>query len=560
MLQLPIGYDNFGQILAEGLALVDKTLWIKEFLDNNHIQVSLITRPRRFGKSLNLSMLHHFFASEVAGLKTQGLFDGLNIAKAGEAYMAKQGQYPVIAISFKDIKEVNFDSAYAKLGALFSRLFDEHRVILTNPRISNTKKIAFEEILQVKASRAGIENALFDLSQCLFEHYGQKPLILIDEYDTPIQSGYVSGYYEEIIGLMRSLFGAGLKSNSYFYRAVLTGILRVSKESLFSGLNNIDVYSVLRVEYSAHFGFTADEVKHLLLQSQLHLKLESVREWYNGYQIGEVVIYNPWSIVNCINRKGSLQPYWVNTSDHAVLKNTMARADAEFKISIESLLQHKSIECLVDENVVFSDLSQNASALWSLLLASGYLKATNAVSEGHLMKCCFLFPNQEVTIIYEAIFSEWFSDKMGYTGYQTFLTNLAEGNIIDFTKRLKSFLLESASQFDVQGTHPEKFYHGFVLGLISGLRTTHTIKSNRESGYGRYDVMIIPNDRHKLGIILEFKTADKEENLQIAAKEALQQVDYKGYETELHQLGIQSILKLGLAFKGKDVVVMTDIG
>lgn len=555
MLRLPIGYDNFGQIRAQGLTLVDKTLFIKDFLDDTP-QVSLITRPRRFGKSLNLSMLHHFFSASVAGRSTQGLFDDLKIAEAGEAYMQHQGQYPVIAISFKDIKENTFDKACANMAGVLADLFTEHRAILANPKIPDEKKVAFEQVLYQQASPATLEKALSDLSYCLFEHYGKNPIILIDEYETPIQSGYIYHYYDEMIHFMRNLFGKALKSNPYLHRAVLTGILRVSKESLFSGLNNIKVYSMFKNKYGQYFGFTEDEVENLFARSGLAVELPEVRDWYNGYQIGGCTIYNPWSIINCIAEKGSLRPYWINTSGHDVLKQAIAKSDAEFKMSMESLLAGIPVQRLVDENFVFGDLDNNESALWSLLLASGYLKAISAAPEEDLMNCTLLFPNNEVAIVYRSMFNEWFRNKMGQGNYQQFLDDFLLGNVEGFTYRLKEFLLESASFFDVKGTHPEKFYHGFVLGLMSSLQDIYSVKSNRESGYGRYDVMLIPKDKQKLGIVLEFKTAKAEEDLATVAQEALQQVKDKQYAAELKQAGIESILKLGLAFKGKQVAVV----
>jgi hypothetical protein len=557
MLRLPIGYDNFGQIRAEGLTLVDKTLLIKDFLDDS-AQVSLITRPRRFGKSLNLSMLHYFFSAKVRGKNTKGLFDDLKIAEAGEAYMCHQGQYPVIALSFKDIKEDTFDKACTNMAGVIARLFTQHREILTNPNIPDEMKVEFEQILYQKANLATLENALSDLSYCLFEHYGKEPIILIDEYDTPIQSGYMYHYYDEMINFMRNLFGKALKSNPYLHRAVLTGILRVSKESLFSGLNNIKVYSMFKSEYGQYFGFTEDEVIDLFTQSGLAVELPEIRAWYNGYQIGKYTIYNPWSIINCIAEKGSLDPYWINTSSHDVLKQAIAKSDAEFKMSMESLLAGIPVQRLVDESFVFGDLDKNESALWSLLLASGYLKAIRAVPEEGFMNCALLFPNNEVAIVYKSMFNEWFRDKMGQGEYRLFLNDLLTGNIEVFAKRLKTFLLHSASFFDVSGYQPEKFYHGFVLGLMSSLQDIYTIKSNRESGYGRYDVMLIPKDKAKLGIVLEFKTAEAAEDLVTIAQQALQQVKDKQYEAELTQAGIQSVLKLGLAFKGKDVVVVSE--
>jgi hypothetical protein len=557
MLKLPIGYDNFGEVRRQGFSLVDKSLLIKDFWEDN-AQVALITRPRRFGKSLNLSMLHHFFAASVAGESTQGLFDDLKIAELGETYMRHQGQYPVITLTLKGIKAKTFDQACASLAGVFADLFDEHRVILTNPNISDTRKAEFKQVLSKEASLAVMEKALADLSYCLFTHYGKKPIILIDEYDTPIQSGYLHHYYDDIIDLMRNLFGNALKSNPYLHRAVLTGILRVSKESLFSGLNNIKVYSMFKSEYGQYFGFTEDEVIDLFTQSGLAVELPEVRAWYNGYQIGKYTIYNPWSIVNCIAEKGSLEPYWVNTSGHDVLKQAIAKSGATFKMSMESLLEKIPVMRPVDESFVFADIDKNESALWSLLLASGYLKAISALPEENLMNCSLLFPNNEVAIVYRSMFRGWLSDRMEEGEYQLFLSNLLTGNIEDFTKTLKKFLLESASFFDVKGTHPEKFYHGFVLGLMSSLQDTYTIKSNRESGYGRYDVMLLPKDKAKLGIVLEFKTAEETEDLTIVAQQALQQVKDKQYEAELKQAGIQSVLKLGLAFKGKDVAVVSE--
>ncbi len=315
---------------------------------------------------------------------------------------------------------------------------------------------------------------------------------------------------------------------------------------------------MFRSEYSQYFGFTEEEVIDVFTQSGLAVELPEVRAWYNGYQIGDCTIYNPWSIVNCIKQKGSLQSYWVNTSGHEILQRAIAKASPKFKMSMESLLEKKPIMRLIDESFVFADIDTNESALWSLLLASGYLKAIHATPEKHLINCTLLFPNKEVTIVYEAIFSEWFTDRMEQEEYQLFLRNLLTGNIEDFTKMLKNFLLESASFFDVGGRHPEKFYHGFVLGLMASLQDNYTIQSNRESGYGRYDVMLIPTDKAKLGIVLEFKTAEAAEDLAIVAQQALQQVKDKQYEAELKQAGVQSVLKLGLAFKGKEVEVVSE--
>lgn len=555
-MNLPLGYDHFGQIRRLGLTLVDKTLLIKDLIDNVHTQVSLIIRPRRFGKSLNLSMIHHFFADKVFGFETKGLFENLKIAECGDTYMRQQGQYPVIMLSFKDIKEPNFEETYECIWALLKRTFGEHEYLRNSEKLSLSQKQDFAAMFHEDPPRNLVKNALLNLSTYLFAHHKKPVILLIDEYDTPIQSGYLYGYYDEVFGFFRHLFSGALKTNPYLHQAVLTGILRVSKESLFSGLNNIDVYSMFRSEYSEYFGFTEPEVADLLKQSKLSLTLEQVRYWYNGYQIGAATVYNPWSIVNCLNGGGSLKPYWVGTSGNEVIKNAIAQTSSDFKIHIESLLQGQSVEKLVDENFIFADLQQDESAIWSLLLASGYLKAIRAVPEGSQMLCQLLVPNFEVMCVYEEIFKKWFSQKMGQGGYQNFLANLLDGNILDFTRRLRDFLFENASYFDVKGLHPEKFYHGFVLGLIASLQNTHLIKSNRESGYGRYDVIIIPKDKSQRGIILEFKRAEPNEDLDTVAKEALQQIKDKQYAVELTQAGISTILKLGLAFKGKEVAVV----
>jgi hypothetical protein len=558
MINLPIGYDNFGEIIENQLSFVDKSLLIKDFIDDKSAKVSLVTRPRRFGKTLNLSMLQHFFAPEVLGKSTKDLFLGLKIMQQGPEYLQHQGKYPVVAVSFKDVKDGGFQSAYANLCNLLSQTYEEHLVVLDSPKITSRQKMNFEAIYKREADESQVRSSLLDLTNCLYQHFGEKTILLLDEYDTPIQYGYVHGYYDKIVELIRHVFGAALKSNPYLYRAMLTGILRVSKESLFSGLNNLEVFSLLRPEYSEYFGFTEEEVNALLEQSQLQTNAEVIKSWYNGYKMGDTLIYNPWSIVNCIKRKGLLQPYWVNTSDNKLLKNLMIKSSAMFKEEFESLLQGKPVNKLIDENYVFGDLDTNESAIWSLLLFTGYLKAVRAISEGTKIDCTLSPPNREVMYLYKDIVKEWFTDRIGQDQYQHFLKCLVTGKVDDFTKMLKQFLFETASVFDVEGRHPEKFYHGFVLGLIAGLEKTHVIKSNRESGYGRYDIMIIPKDQQQLGLILEFKRAQvSEDNLEDVAREALAQIIKRNYETELHQIGINRSLKVAMAFQGKNVAVVS---
>lgn len=557
-MNLPIGISDFATIIENKIGYVDKTLMIKDFIDDEETIVTLITRPRRFGKTMNMSMLQHYFANEVQGKPTRHLFNNLHISHCDASYLEHQGKYPVVFMSFKDVKNENFNHAYNKFKKLLSDVFDQFNYLLDSPHLSETQKESFTAVLKGNMESEIFETALRDLTKYLYLHFNVKPILLIDEYDTPIQSGYMHGYYDDVISFMRSLLGAGLKGNPNLHKAVLTGILRVSKESLFSGLNNLEVYSMLRNEYSQYFGFTENEMSALLKNVKFEHSAKEIKDWYNGYQIGDTIIYNPWSIANCIKQNGALKPYWVNTSDNVLIKQSMERSDAEFKSDFESLLKNIPSEQLMPEYFVFGNLESDPTTLWSLMLEAGYLKSVETKQEGTKVRCQLLPPNQEVMALLTDTIVDWFQTPLkGERRYHEFLKNLLTGNVSEFTLRLQDFLEESASHFDTKGKHPEKFYHGFVLGLIASLEKTHVVKSNRESGYGRYDVMIIPKDKTQNGVILEFKNASSEQNLNQAAEEALQQINDKNYEAELRQMGIKSILKLGLAFHGKKVCVIS---
>jgi hypothetical protein len=555
-----IGVDNFGKIIQEGFNFVDKSLLIKEVLDNNGTEVSVITRPRRFGKTLNLSMLHHFLASEVNNFKTAGMFDHLKIAKAGSAYMDHQGKYPVIFITFKAMACSSYDQAKQIFAALIGELYGQHRALLLSDALYSDEKLLFERILNRQASDADLMFSLKYLSGYLHRHYGVKPWILIDEYDTPIQSGYSNNHYQDIIERMRGVLGNALKGNIDMYRAVITGILQISKESLFSGLNNLKVYSLLSERYAEYFGFTESEVDEVLQKTHLSHLSSEIKGWYNGYHIGQCQIYNPWSIVNCVSEKGALIPYWVNTSGSDLIKTSMASADTAVKEKFELLLAGKSIEVMIREKMVFDDLKTNSGALWSLLLFSGYLTATQTTSTDEGFDCALRTPNREIAALYRTVIKEWFTAtaSLGIDEYRAFLKSLITGDLDTFLERLKRFLKESSSFFDAGGENPEKFYHGFVLGLIVGLADTHIVQSNKESGYGRYDVMIIPKDIQQLGLVLEFKVAKEGMTLTQTAEEALAQIEARDYETELRQKGIEHVLKIGLGFRGKNVEMAVD--
>ena len=558
-MHLPIGYDNFGDLIEKKLDFVDKTLFIKEVLDKVETQVSVISRPRRFGKTLNLSMLRHFLAPQIHGKTTQDLFKGLKITELGDQYMRHQGKYPVIFITLKSIKDRDYDRAYGSLCKQLSLLYHEHYLLLSSPKLTESDKKIFLSILEQQASINNISTALSDLCRYLYQHYGVKAWLLIDEYDTIFQAGYLHGYYHEMIDLMRGLFGNALKTNDFLDRAVITGILRVSKESLFSGANNIKVCSIMDNDYSEHFGFTETEVEELLKKAHLSDHYDDIRRWYNGYQIGNSIIYNPWSLVNCVQNQGLLKPYWVNTSGNDLVKHLLARGSRQLKMDLESVIHNESITALIDENLVFSNLENDKNAVWSLLLFSGYFKVIHIESKDVLLQCELAVPNQEIMSLYRDIIRKWLSEPLDNTQYLEFLLSLTEGRVEEFEDRLQRYLLETMSIFDASGHEPEKFYHGFVLGMMVSLSDTHEVKSNHESGYGRYDVLLIPKDPEQLGIILEFKTAhEKKTTLKKAAGMRCGKLTNVNTQPNMRAQGIRNILKMGLAFRGKQVCVLTE--
>jgi hypothetical protein len=535
------------------------------------VEVSVIARPRRFGKTFNLSTLHHFLAPEVNQQKTEKLFDGLKIATVDDgSYMQYHGKYPVIFVSFKSIKSENYTLAYDQLFELIVETYNNHRYLKQSDKLSEDSKKLFAIILDRKASKAQIEKSLQTLTSCLFEHHGVKPWLLIDEYDTPIQSGYLNNYYEEVINLIRGMFGAALKTNPYLDRAVITGILRVAKESLFSGLNNVVVYSLLQPEYSEYFGFTEKEVSELLEQANLSDKESDIRKWYNGYVFGGTTVYNPWSIANYLNKKGVLQPYWVNTSDNLLIQILITKANPEAKEQFELLLQDKTITKIIDENMVFGDLQNNNQAAWSLLVMSGYLKVVISTLAEGITKCELAIPNFEVRILYRSIIENWLGNGHGMEWYQSFLSDLLNGNIEKFTLNFGQILAQTISVHDV-AHNPEAFYHGFMLGLAAGLdQKQYELKSNRESGSGRYDIAIIPKNILKPAIILEIKSVVPpklpkrklpeflDTVLVKEAQNALEQINRNQYTLELVQRGIVNVVKIGLAVSGKNFRVAAE--
>ena len=570
MLQTPIGISDFRKLIesrdSEGrpYLFVDKSLLIKAILDDL-AEVKLFTRPRRFGKTLNMSMLHHFLAETVNGKPTKALFQDLKISDHQKYLERHQGKYTVVYMTFKNVtRETHFETAYKTLCHEISKAYRNHQYLLTSQKLDAYQKKVFESILEERAPLSSTKASLLDLTQALYLHHGERPWVLIDEYDTPIQTAYVAGYYREAVDFMKGFLGAGLKDNSYLEKAVLSGILRVSKESIFSGLNNISVYSLLSAEYGEYFGFTEPEVNDLLAKADLKNNIAEVRAWYNGYQAGNTVIYNPWSMINYIHKGGLLNPYWVNVSDNMMIKDLLLKSSVDFKSQFEHLLQGNFVERPVDENIVFEQLETSDSALWTLLVMSGYLKTKIVQRPGQTALYQLDIPNREVREFYEKTIFEWLLGTGDATRFKAFINDLLCGNLETFESNLQKIMLQTFSVYDSKGKTPEKFFHGFLLGLLAGLDPTqYHIHSNKENGFGRFDIAIIPKDESKLGIVFEVKSIAKSdpESLRASASNALQQIDEKIYSAVLLQHQVQNCLKIGVAFSGKSLAVehKTDI-
>jgi hypothetical protein len=548
-MKLPVGVSDFSKLIKEKCQFADKTPLIKEIIDDG-AEVILITRPRRFGKTLNLSMLKHFFEIKH---DEQNLFANLLISQDVEFCKIHQHKYPVIFLSFKDIKKDNFLQAYAKICTLISNLYKEHRYLLTGDCLEEDEKELFMSIIKAQATQINIENSLITLAKYLMKKFKQAPVLLLDEYDTPIQEAYLKGYYTEMIGFMRIILGETLKDNSYLKKAVITGITRISQESLFSGVNNIEVYSLLREKYGQYFGFVETEVVALMKATAPNSNLAAIKEWYNGYSIGKYTLYNPWSIISCLKNDGELAPYWVNTATNGLLYSLISKANIEVKDQLELLLQGQVIQQNLSENLVFKDIEKKPEALWSLLLYAGYLKVISKEMHGNRIIATMAIPNKEVSFVYDQIVEAWFSDAINLSSYDRFITSLATGDLEKFKLYLASYIMQTGSYFDFNSNTPEQIFHIFVLGLVAGLRDKYIISSNKESGIGKYDVLFIPKDKQFKAMIIEFKTSPNAHSLKDKAQEAVRQIKEKKYPQELIPHSLTHALAIGLGFCGKEV-------
>ena len=563
--KISIGTQDFEKLRTGKYFYIDKTDFIKEWWEAGD-DVTLITRPRRFGKTLNMSMLECFFSVEY--MDRSDLFEGLFIWKE-EKYRELQGTYPVISLSFANVKENSFANTREKICRMISDLYDSHNYLLESKKLTENDKTYIKETIEQKEKMNDVfaSMALHRLSQYLYKHYQRKVIILLDEYDTPMQEAYANGYWDEIVDFTRNLFHATFKTNSSLERAMMTGITRVSKNSIFSDLNNPMVVTTTSNEYASAFGFTEEEVFEALEAYGLGGKKEKVKWWYDGFVFGQKRdIYNPWSIINFLKTGGLFDIYWANTSNNRLVSKLIREGSKRLKISFEALLKGETIFCPIDEQVVYNQLGRNEGAIWSLLLSSGYLKAISMESKedkigGGRPKYELALTNEEVRCMFEYLVHDWFEESDG--NYNDFVEALLRGNLKEMNIYMNRVTLQTFSYFDTGKSPsyeaPERFYHGFVLGLIADLGSGYIITSNRESGFGRYDVVIEPKKKEVNAMILEFKVHEKDEesSLEDTVRSALAQIEEKQYEVDLIARGFskEQIRKYGFAFEGKKVLI-----
>ena len=571
-----LGYQDFAEVRTEHIFYIDKTYFIRDWWEYAD-KVTLITRPRRFGKTLNMSMVKCFFSNKYAG--RQDLFEELFIWNARSKdkdfqYRDLQGIFPVIFLSFANIKATKYEDMKYKISEVITELYEQNRYLLEGTLLSENEKSYYNRMTW-SASDAMLSSSLRQMSNFLQRYHGREVMILLDEYDTPMQEAWLSNYWNEAVEFFRSLFNSTFKTNPYLYRGLITGITRISKESIFSDLNNLEIVTTTSQKYATAFGFTETEVFQALENAGLGKEKWNVRKWYDGFVFGNVSdIYNPWSIVSFISKNGRYDTYWSNTSGNGLINSLIQKGNSVTKQMVEELLQEKSIRVQIDEQIVFNQLTDNTNAVWSLLLATGYLKVLktemimrnnerNNENEGDVWYTLML-TNLEVKRMFRKMVKGWFaSDTELY--YNEFIKALLNDNIKKMNTFMNKVALNTFSSFDSgnkpsEQTEPERFYHGFVLGMVVNLSGIYKITSNRESGYGRYDVMLKPLDKNEKAFIFEFKVLDSDENeitLEDTLANAHIQIVEKQYEAELISEGFkpEQIRKYGFAFQGKKCLI-----
>ena len=546
---LPIGVDNFENLITKGYYFIDKTLFIRDLLDMKG-EVNLFTRPRRFGKTLNMSMLRYFFE---IGEDNEELFAGTKIMSAGEKYRNAMGQFPVVSLSLKSMKQPSYELSFEMLKKAGREEYARHwKTVEAGGRLGGADQERYQRIRDLKGTDADYADALKYLSECLYTATGRKTIILIDEYDVPLENAFFSGFYDRMIALIRSLFESALKTNENLEFAVVTGCLRISRESIFTGLNNLNVVSITSMDYAEYFGFTPDEVETMLRDYGLEENLETVRQWYDGYQFGNAEVYNPWSVINYVqscrtNKAAFAKPYWSNTSSNSIVRTLVERADLSVKQEIEGLIEGKTITKPIHEDITCEDMDSTQDNLWNFLFFTGYLKKIRERQEGETIYMEMAIPNSEVRYIYKNTVLRWFEEKTDKKELSPLYQSILDGDTEKMAEILSENLMETISFYDYQ----ESYYHGFLAGMLKNIGN-YIVQSNRESGNGRPDILLkYPSVRGK-AVIIEIKVSKTYQGLEEKCEEALRQIEEQRYEEELRQEGYQNIMKYGVAFYRKE--------
>ncbi|WP_252249370.1 AAA family ATPase [Clostridium sp. VAP23] len=549
---LPIGVDSFEKLITRDYYYIDKTLLIKDLLDNK-ADVNLFTRPRRFGKTLNMSMIQYYF--EKREEDNAYLFENLNIIKAGEEYISHMGQYPVINLSLKSAKQPNFELAFKCMKEEITNEFRRHEYILKSDKLNNEKE-QYLRIVKGDDEDGLYITSLKFLSQCLEKYHNKKVIILIDEYDVPLENAFFEGFYDKMIAFLRSIFESALKTNSSLEFSVITGCLRISRESIFTGLNNLNIVSILNDRYAEHFGFTDGEVKKILKDYKVEEKYGVIKEWYNGYIFGSTNVYNPWSVVKYVydllpNINAFPTSYWANTSSNSIVRSLIERADSVTKREIESLIEGKTIEKKVHEDITYNEMYDSMDNLWNFMFFTGYFKkVSERMDEEDNQYITLKIPNKEVKYIFKNKILKWFHDKVKVKDLSKMYSAIFSKDVETFQKELNAMLRQTISFNDAY----ENFYHGFTLGVLANMHD-FLVKSNREAGDGRSDIFIKSLSIFEPCVILELKVCDKPKDIFKKCDEALAQIDAKNYEEELKEEGYENIIKYGISFYRKDCVI-----
>ena len=554
---IPIGVDDFEKIIEKGYYYVDKTNMIKDLIDKGG-DTNLFTRPRRFGKTLNLSMIKYFFEKPIDGKSNKHLFEGLNIMDAGDKYTSLQEQYPVITLTLKSAKQPSYELAYGCLIDDIAGEYTRHSYVLESDEIIDEDKEKFKEIRGRRANEEDYAKAIAFLSNCLYKYHQKKVIILIDEYDVPLENAYYTGFYDQMVSFIRSLFESALKTNPYLEFGVITGCLRISKESIFTGLNNLKINSILTEDYDEYFGFTEDEVMDMLSFYDREKRMDTMRSWYDGYKFGVTDVYNPWSVINFVsallpNENAFPTAAWSNTSSNQIVKDLIERADGKVREEIQRLMNGGTIEKKIHEDITYEDVYESEDNLWNFLFFTGYLKNVSIRMENNERYITMAIPNIEVKTIYSDKISTWFRDDIKVQDLSVMYEAMLKGDAETFEKEVAKQLRRTISYMDSK----EAFYHGFMAGLMSNL-SEYVVKSNREAGDGRYDICVYNYDETIPPVIMEFKVAEKYKLLDEACDTALTQIKDKRYTSEFAEDGYTEAILYGVGFFRKRVMIKVE--